>query len=304
MPESRMVAFSTVLLWAGATLLLSELPRLARPKLADRLGPYVTGPMSTARNPSVLSVESFAELIGPLSKVLGERMAHVFGVTEDLGLKLQRIHSDLDVTGFRVRQIVWSGGAVGLSLIISALLHPPPLLAFLLVPAAALLAFLAIEQQVASASSAWQRRLFLELPVVSEQLAMLLSSGYSLSAAVGRIADRGKGTCARDLARVRIRMLQGASELEALREWSAIAQVEAVDRLVSILALNSEAADLGRLISEETRSLRRDVQRKLVETMERRSQQVWVPVTVAALVPGVIFLVVPFVSALRLFAGG
>jgi hypothetical protein len=30
---------------------------------------------------------------------------------------------------------------------------------------------------------------------------------------------------------------------------------------------------------------------------------VWIPVTVAALVPGVLFLAVPFVDALRLFGG-
>jgi hypothetical protein len=37
--------------------------------------------------------------------------------------------------------------------------------------------------------------------------------------------------------------------------------------------------------------------------MDRRGQQVWVPVTVATLVPGVILLTVPFIQALRLFSG-
>jgi hypothetical protein len=73
--------------------------------------------------------------------------------------------------------------------------------------------------------------------------------------------------------------------------------------LVPVLALNSEAADLGRLVSEEARAIRREQHRRLVETMERRGQQVWIPVTVATLVPGVIFLAIPFIEALRLFAG-
>ena len=98
-------------------------------------------------------------------------------------------------------------------------------------------------------------------------------------------------------------MRQGLSEVEALREWAAVARVEALDRLVPMLGLNSEAADLGRLVSEEARSIRREVHRRLVETMERRGQQVWIPVTVATLVPGVIFLAIPFIEALRLFAG-
>jgi hypothetical protein len=40
----------------------------------------------------------------------------------------------------------------------------------------------------------------------------------------------------------------------------------------------------------------------LIETVERRGQQVWIPVTVAALVPGVLFMAVPFIEALRLFS--
>jgi hypothetical protein len=68
-------------------------------------------------------------------------------------------------------------------------------------------------------------------------------------------------------------------------------------------SLNHQAGDLGSLIGEEARAIRRDVHRELIETVERRGQQVWIPVTVAALVPGVILLAVPFVHALRLFSG-
>jgi Flp pilus assembly protein TadB len=140
--------------------------------------------------------------------------------------------------------------------------------------------------------------------VVSEQLAMLLSAGYSLGAALNRVAVRGRGHCANDLRTVVSRMRQGLTEADALREWAALARVDALDRLIAVLALNSEAADLGRLVSEEARSIRRDVQREVVEIMERRSQSVWIPVTVATLVPGVILLAIPFAQALRLFTSG
>jgi Flp pilus assembly protein TadB len=168
---------------------------------------------------------------------------------------------------------------------------------------APLLAFLFVEQQISSASAARQRRLFLELPVLAEQLAMLLSAGYSLGSALHRLSTRGSGVAAEDLRRVVVRIRHGLSEIEALREWAAVARVPALDRLVPVLALNREASDLGRLLSDEARAIRRDVQRELVETMERRSQTVWIPVTVATLVPGVIFLAIPFIEALRLFSG-
>jgi hypothetical protein len=74
-----------------------------------------------------------------------------------------------------------------------------------------------------------------------------------------------------------------------------------VGRLVRVLALDRAATDLGRIIAEEARTTRREAQRRLVETLDRRAQQVWVPVTVATLVPGVLFLAVPFFEAMRLF---
>jgi Flp pilus assembly protein TadB len=123
-----------------------------------------------------------------------------------------------------------------------------------------------------------------------------------MAGAIGRIADRGTGNCARDLRRVRRRIQQGLSEIDALREWAQLADVPALDQLVSVLALNREAGDLGHLISDEARAIRQEVHRETLELIERRTQQVWIPVTVATLVPGVMFLAVPFIEAMRLFA--
>lgn len=289
--------------WAGSTLLAGEFRRLSRHSLSRRLGPYGASQLAPNNSASTASIDSFRELIGQLSRTFGERAARLLGVSEDLGTRLARIHSPLDVTAFRMRQVGWSlASLLGASTAVLAL-DPPPVLSLTALLAAPALAFLVQEQRLSSASAAWKRRLFLELPVVAEQLAMLVSAGFSLGAALSRIAARGQGVCARDIERVTVRIRQGLSEREALHEWSSLARVDALDRIVSLLALNSEASNLGHLLSIEARSVRREVHRNLVATMERRGQQVWIPVTVAALVPGVIFLVIPFVQALRLFAG-
>ena len=47
--------------------------------------------------------------------------------------------------------------------------------------------------------------------------------------------------------------------------------------------------------------MRRESQRRLIERIERRNEQVWIPVTVATLVPGVVFLMIPFLDALGSF---
>jgi tight adherence protein C len=224
-------------------------------------------------------------------------------VREDLAVRLERIHSGTEPSDFRVRQATWAAAGFVGALLVSGIARPPISVGLLMLAGGPLLGFLVVEQNLSARSAAWQRRITLELPVVSEQLAMLLGSGYSLGAALNRLASRGTGACATDLRRVCGRIRQGLSEHEALREWAAVAGVPALDRLVSVLALNRQATDLGRLVTQEARSIRRDLHREVVAVMERRSQQVWIPVTVATLVPGVVFLCIPFIEALRQFTG-
>lgn len=299
----RLLAASSVLLAVGTTLVLSELRWFSRQPLAERLRPYSPGGLSeSASRRGILSVASFREVVGPLARQVGERLAGMLGVSEDIGVRLRRTHSDLDATSFRVRQLGWAGAGFAAGAVLAAATQPPLAIALLFVLGAPTLAFLVVEQQLAAESDRWKRRIFLELPVLSEQLGMLIGAGYSLGAALNRLATRGSGACATDLAGVCGRIRQGLTEVEALHEWATIADVAALDRLVAVLALNREAGDLGRLVAEEARSIRREVQRELIAQIERRAQQVWIPVTVATLVPGAVLLAVPFIEALRLFS--
>ncbi len=298
---NRLAVGSALLVWLGATLLLSAWGRWTRPGLVERLRPFSPGGSALAPKGGLFSVESLHEVVGPLARAAGDRVAALFGVNEALAVRLRRVHSSVGVTAFRVRQLALAGAALVAAAVLASLGLPAPV-AILAVVGAPLLAFLVLEQRLARASERWQQTLGLELPVVAEHLAMLLNAGYSLGAALVRLAGRGRGCAARDLAGAVNRMRQGLSENDALQEWAELAGVEGVNRLVGVLALHAESADLGRLVSAEARQARRDLQRRTIETIERRSQQVWVPVTVATLVPGVILLAVPFLSALHLFA--
>jgi tight adherence protein C len=299
----RVLAASALVLAVGVTLVLSELRWFSRQPLAERLRPYGpasgTGPGSTR---GLLSVASFRDVVGPLARQLGERLAAAVGVTEDLSVRLERIGSPMEATEVRVRQLGWAASGFGLGALVATASRPPLAITLLLVVGLPALAFLVVEQRLATLSERWKRRVFLELPVLSEQLGMLLGAGYSLGGALNRLAARGSGACAKSLAGVCGRIRQGLSEVDALREWAVVADVDALSRLVSVLSLNREAGDLGRLVADEARAIRREVQRELIEQIERRAQQVWIPVTVATLVPGAVLLAVPFLEALRLFS--
>jgi tight adherence protein C len=296
---TRWLAASAVALWAGATLVLAELRWFRREPLTHRLRPFSPGGAAPGAAGTGTSLHALAL---PLARGVGEGLARLVGVEEDVARRLRRAHAPFDAGTFRLRQLAWAGAGLGGGTVLAAATRPPIAIAALFVLGGPALAFLLVEQQLSAASARRQRRIFLELPVLSEQLGMLIGAGYSLGTALNRLANRGTGACAQDLAIVCGRIRQGLGEVDALREWAAVADVSAHTRLVAVLALNREAGDLGRLIAEEARSIRRDVQRELIEQIERRGQQVWIPVTVATLVPGAVLLAIPFIEALRLFS--
>lgn len=297
---TRLLVAAGLLLWAGSALLLSGWSRLARPSLRDRLAPFHPSAVAALPDPSAAAGAPL-DALRSTARAIGDRLAGLAGVQEPAGRRLRRLHSPLDVTAFRVRELGGVGAATLVGLLAAAAGAPAPL-AVLLVAGGPVLAFLLIEQRLARASERWQEQVGRELPVVAEQLATLLNAGFSLGAAVNRLATRGRGCCASDLRVVANRVRQGVGEVAALEEWAELVGVEAVGRLVRVLALHTAAPDLGRLVSAEARQVRADLQRRTVEQMERRGEQVWIPVSVAALVPGAILLAVPVLAALRLFA--
>ena len=296
----RLIAAAAILLFVGTTLILSELRPFRHQTLAARVSPYLPGGRASGAR-GLLSLESFGQLLGPLSEVIGSSAAKTFGVNEELPRRLRRVHSSMDETEFRLRQVGWAAASAALVILFGVVLSLPvgPVAMFSVI--APLLAFLILEQQLAGESDRWKARIFQELPMISEQIAMLLGSGYSLGAALQRISERGSGAVAQDLGVVMSRVRQGTSEHAALQEWADTVDIEAVSRLVSILALNKEAGDLGSMVAAEARNVRTESHRELLEAIEKKNQQVWIPVTLAALIPGVILMMIPFVSALSAF---
>lgn len=296
---TRSLALVFVGLLTGSVLIISSFPRLNPAPLSQRLRAYLPG--APPRRGATLS--GLHALVAPLAKGWGDSLARVVGLDDDVGDRLARLHRDDDATAFRVRQLMWSLLGLIAGAGAATLAKLPWAMGLFVLAAAPLLIFLVSEQHLARLDARRRTQVLHELPVVAEQLAMHLSAGYSLSASVARLGRRSNGACAQDLRVAARRIRGGMSELSALREWAQLAKVDAVSRLVGVLALNQEAGDLGALIGMEARSIRREVHRSLMETIERREQLVWVPVTVATLVPGVVFLVVPFVHALSQFTG-
>lgn len=299
----------TPLLWflvgataaVGSVLVLSELPWFDRRPTVERLAPYVRSARRGSARRS--SSESLVQVLAPIAQQLGARLSRALGVTEDLSLRLDRAGVSSTPAEFRLRQLTRGLLALLIAGAAAVWLTPSPWMALAMVLGAPALIVLGEEQRLAMAATSRARTLRAELPVVVEQLGMLLSAGYSVGGALARLSSRSNGVVAEDLRSVIRTVRHGSSEDRALEEWAQRSGVDAVRRLVAVLALHGTAGDLGMLISEEARSIRAEAQRELLESIERRAQLVWVPVTVATLVPGLIFLAVPFISAMTQVTG-
>ena len=288
-----MTALVAMGLWVGSSLLLSTLAPVRRPTLADRVRPYLVPPAARPA-PSTRAA---------LSLLLGDHLARLLRTAEPLERRLRRVHHPLDAGSFRFRQLSHAVVGLGIAGAAGAALPIPPLLTVGFVLAVPLVVVAAHEQRLQALERSQAERVGRELPVVAEQLGMLLGAGRSVSAAIAHLGERGRGPCAADLRRISRRLQQGVDEGAALREWADLRPIPGVVHLVGVLTLAGEATDLDRLVEQEAESIRADAHRDLLARLERRSQQVWVPVTVATLLPGSLLLLVPFLDALRLFAG-
>lgn len=220
----------------------------------------------------------------------------------ELAARLAAADRALTPSGFRARQL---GGAVGaLAAGVTALIvaGARPVLAVGGALAAAGTAFGAFEHRLNAQGTARRAHITEELPIVAEHIGMLLASGMSLTGALRAAAQRGAGICAADLERVTARVSGGISVEMALAEWADAAGSAEIRRFVGVLTLHSDATDIAALVSDEARSARMEAHRRLIERIERRNEQVWIPVTVAALVPGAVLLAIPFSDALRGYA--
>lgn len=164
---TRGVVAAGLALWVGATLLLARARRVSRPTLTERLRPYHPGGRTARSHLSAWSVASISALFGPAAREAGDAIARLFGASESVDTRLRRIHAPLDATGFRLRQLGWSGAALLAAVAVCVIGVPLPI-ALLLVIGAPLLAFLIVEQRLIAAAAHWQQQARLELPVVSE----------------------------------------------------------------------------------------------------------------------------------------
>ncbi len=230
------------------------------------------------------------------------RIATLANADVELAARLREAGVARSPFEFRIRQL--GGAAASLTISGTALgaIGVRPLLALAGTLGMAAAAYGMSEYRLGRSTALRRTQISEELPIVAEQIGMLLASGMSLTSALNAVARRGHGICAEGLERVGARVASGTAVELALAEWADDAGSAEIRRFVGVLTLHEDTTDVAALVSDEARSARMEAHRRLIAHIERRSEQVWIPVTVAALVPGCVLLAIPFSDALSGYA--
>lgn len=305
-PVSPMAAWGVacgLALGLGSWSLLSLVPHFGRPRLTNRLAPYVQDVSPDARaivtrRPSD-PVPVIGVLVAPLVDVVTRAVDALVGGSDATARRLRQAGLSLSVADFRSRQLVWGaiGGGVGVALVIATgRAQTVPLVVQVgIVILFAVGGFLARDYALQRAARARLDRMASELPTVLEFLTLSLSAGEGILDAVRRIARISRGELARELSLVVGEVSTGVPFAESLRSTAAALDLAPFSRFVEQLTVALErGTPLAEVLRAQAQDSRDQGKRALLESAGRKE--------VAMLVP-LVFLILPTTIAFAIFPG-
>jgi tight adherence protein C len=291
-------------LWSLAALL----PRLTRPRLADRVAPYLVDVSDAAwdlvQHTRSRRVPVVGALLDPALRALRMGTARMLGGTDALTARLRQAASPLTVDEFRLRQVAWALGglAAGTAVVIamSASAQLPPVVAVVAPIVLGACGFVLRDQLLTRAITKRLARMAEELPTVLELLTLSLSAGEGVHDALRRVARSGSGELAAELGRVVAETGMGVPLATALGEASRDVRLpqftRCVDAVVTALQRGTPVVEVLRAQADDARETGK---RDLLEQAGKKEIGMLVPLVFLILPVTVLFAIFPGVVVLE-----
>ena len=287
----------------GVITVVAASPPLRRPRLDDRLAPYLreNAPPSRllAEHRSLTPFPTVETLLAPYLRRLGRAVDRIAGGSASVRRRLVAAGRGQTLEGFRSEQVLCGALGLGVGLAVTAVAavtgrgQPVLLLVFCLLCVA--VGVLGRDHWLSRQVRQRERRLTAEFPTVAELLALAVSAGEGPVAAIDRVASMGAGAFGEELRRLLADVRAGAPLTSALDALSSRVSVPAVGRFADAVAV---AVDRGTPLAEVLRAQAVDARdagkRALLEAGGRKE--------IAMLLP-VVFLILPVVVLFALFPG-
>lgn len=291
------------MLGLGLWSLVSLAPRLSRPRLSDRVAPYVLDVSAEARlyvgRRSTDPVPVLGALFAPLFNRAAAMLSAVLGGRETITMRLRQSGSTKTLQQFRSEQLFWA--LIGFALGVFAVVAVPqvsqaPLVARLVLP------FLAVvcggyarDIALQRAAKARMLRMEGELPTVLEFLTLSLAAGEGILDSLRRVSASSSGELSGELAGVISEVRVGVPLAESLQRLSQRLQLAPLTRCVDQIASALErGSPLAEVLRAQAQDAREETKRRLLEIVGKKE--------VAMLVP-LVFLILPLTVVFAIFPG-
>lgn len=291
------------MLGIGLWSLVSLTPRLSRPRLADRVAPYVLDVSAEARlyvgRRSTDPIPVLGALFAPLFNRAAAMLSAVLGGRETTTIRLHQSGSTKTVQQFRAEQLLWAliGCAGGLIAVVTVpQVTDAPLIARVVLP------FLvgagggyARDIALQRAAKARMLRMESELPTVLEFLTLSLAAGEGILDSLRRVSSSSSGELSAELAGVMAEVRLGVPLADSLQGMSQRLQLASLTRCVDqITSALERGSPLAEVLRAQAQDAREDTKRRLLETVGKKE--------VAMLVP-LVFLILPLTVVFAIFPG-
>lgn len=302
-PALGWAALCGIGLGVGLWSLASMLPRLSRPRLVDRVAPYVVdvseGARSLLARRSIEPLPVLGSLFSPLFIRTRGGLDRLLGGTATIQKRLRQSGSTLTVEGFRSRQLLWAlcgaGLGIGVSFVAGFSAGAPFGLQVLVVIIGTAGGVIGRDHLLQRTATARIARITSELPTVLEFLTLSLSAGEGILDALRRVGAAGSGELAAEFRGVVTAVNTGLPLGDSLTTMANGLQLPAltrtVDHIVGALERGTPLADVLRAQAQDSREI---AKRDLLELAGKKE--------VAMLVP-LVFLILPLTIVFAIFPG-
>ncbi|WP_460521432.1 type II secretion system F family protein [Humibacter antri] len=292
----------------GMWSLVALLPRMRRPRLADRVAPYLVDVSEAARayaaRGTIQPLPVIGSALAPAVGVLRSAASRMLGGGDAIEGRLRQCASRLTVEEFRLRQVAWALGALAVGGALTAIagslrpLPPALLLALPIVLAAG--GFLLPERLLSRRVVRRLTRMTEEFPTILELLTLSLSAGEGILDAMRRVARSGSGALAAELGRVVAETGMGVPLTTALSQASRDIRLpqftRCVDAVVTALERGTPVVEVLRAQATDARDA---AKRGLLEQAGKKEIGMLIPLVFLILPVTVLFAVFPGIVVLE-----
>jgi tight adherence protein C len=288
------------------SVIWSRWPRLRQPSLLERTAPYLgvrAQPSRLLERSTVARPSGGRNVLQPWLRGRAKTLDRALGgqgseATTRLQVRLDSLARPLSVESFRVEQLTWGMGGAAVAFAVGLVLGhgraASAVPSLMLVAIGFVLGVLARDRALTMETNKRRERMAAEFPTVVELLALAVSAGEGVAAAVERVAERGRGELAHEFRRCLADVRAGAPLLDALRAADGRVGLAELHRFVESLTVALErGTPLADVMRAQAADAREASRRALIESGGRKEISMMVPVVFLVLPVSVVFALFP-----------